>query len=397
LLSSKSAADRFRRSPNHPYTGHLPLTSLTIRGPLRGSSGHARHVREFTAELLRRGVDVELQDVPEWRQDRLPDDSDECLDRLRVPCDSAVALQFCMPHQVARIPGKLNVNFTMFEATRVPAQWVDLARKVDLIIVPTESSRAAWVSSGTAESRVRICPLGVDPDLFGGGAVPLPLPVSARSRRFLNVSDLNPRKNLDGLLRAWVDATSPGDDAALILKIGGPGPLPPVDLATAAPVVVLRQTFGRDEMPRLYRSATHYISLSHGEGWDLPMMEAAASGLRLIAPDHSAYRAYLDESIATLIPSRETPAIHDGDPATAALFGGANWWTPDHEAAVAAIRGAIRGEDAPAASARDRVAMEFTWSRATDRLLDILDEQQPMIRQLRLVEAFRASRKPATP
>jgi glycosyltransferase involved in cell wall biosynthesis len=375
----------------------LPLTAITIRGPLRGSSGHARHVREFTAELRDRGLEIELRDLPEWRQDRLPDASDERLDHLRAPCDSDVALHFCMPHQVARIAGKLNVNFTMFEATRVPAAWVELARKVDLLIVPTESSRAAWIHSGTPENRVRICPLGVDAGLFRAGVPPLPLPVSSRSRRFLNVSDLNPRKNLDGLLQAWAEATSPEDDAALILKVGGPGALPPVDLGGAAPVVVLRQTFGRAEMPRLYNSVTHYISLSHGEGWDLPMMEAAACGLRLVAPDHSAYPAYLDHSIATLIPSRETPAVYDGDPATAALFAGANWWTPGHDKAVAAIRRAIRGDDTPAASARDRVATQFTWVRAAGRLLEILDELQPMIRQLRLVEGFRASRKPAAP
>jgi glycosyltransferase involved in cell wall biosynthesis len=381
--------------PNCPYTGHLRLTALTIRGPLRGSSGHARHVREFTAALRDRAVEVELRDVPEWRQDRLPDRSDERFDHLRAICDSDVALHFCMPHQVARISGKLNVNFTMFEATRVPAPWVDLARKVDLVIVPTESSRAAWVHGGTPEDRVRICPLGVDADFFRAGASPLPLPASSRSRRFLNVSDLNPRKNLDGLLRAWADATTPEDDAALILKVGGPGALPPIDVGEAAPVVVLRQTFGRDEMPRLYASATHYISLSHGEGWDLPMMEAGACGLRLIAPDHSAYPAYLDRSIAALIPSPETPAVYDGDPATAALFAGANWWTPGHEEAVAAIRRSIRGEDTPAASARDCIATRFTWAQAADRLLEILDELQPRIRQLRLVEEFRASRKPA--
>src|SRR5262249_27243660 len=142
------------------------------------------------------------------------------------------------------------------------------------------------------------------------------------SVRFLNVSELGPRKNLVGLLRAWLQATSADDDAALIVKLGCYAPGWPElfqhqigqlelelgrRLSEAAPIPFLSELFSDAEMPRLFAAATHYISVSHGEGWDQPMVEAAASGLRLIAPDHSAYAAYLDSSIAYLIPSRQVP------------------------------------------------------------------------------------------
>ena len=41
-------------------------------------------------------------------------------------------------------------------------------------------------------------------------------------------------------------------------------------------------------------------------GWDQAMMEAVASGLVPVAPAHSAYLAYLDATIAHLIPSRDS-------------------------------------------------------------------------------------------
>src|SRR5690606_291338 len=75
----------------------------------------------------------------------------------------------------------------------------------------------------------------------------------------------------------------------------------------AAPIEVLFGILPDEEMPRLYAAATHYISLSHGEGWDQPMVEAAVSGLQLIAPDHSAYQSYLTADTATLIPSPLVP------------------------------------------------------------------------------------------
>jgi glycosyltransferase involved in cell wall biosynthesis len=102
------------------------------------------------------------------------------------------------------------------------------------------------------------------------------------------------------------------------------------------------------------------------------MTEAAAAGLRLIAPRHSAYLSYLDADVAQLIPSRPMPAEAFGAPWLAELFTGAQWWAPDTDAAAQALRNAIDGRDQPAASARDRLAASFTWPRAAARLTQIL-------------------------
>src|SRR5207302_8158459 len=109
------------------------------------------------------------------------------------------------------------------------------------------------------------------------------------------------------------------------------------------PILLIRDIFTDEEMSRLYTSFTHYVSVSFGEGWDQPMVEAAASGLRLIAPEHNAYLTYLDSSVANLIPSREVPVERPDGMNT--LFEGANWWKPDPDSAVAAIRSAIDGTD----------------------------------------------------
>jgi hypothetical protein len=94
----------------------------------------------------------------------------------------------------------------------------------------------------------------------------------------------------------------------------------------------------------------------------------------LIAPDHSAYRAYLDPEVATLVPASEIPARFDGGGPTGLLFAGACWWEPDTTAAVTAIRSAIDGRDAPRRSVRGRVLRDLTWARATERLIGLLQE-----------------------
>jgi glycosyltransferase involved in cell wall biosynthesis len=235
--------------------------------------------------------------------------------------------------------------------------------------------------------------LAVRSDLFRPGVRPAELgaAVAARKVRFLNVSELGARKNLAGLLGVWLRATTPADDAVLIMKVGcysaGSRARLEAEVVTAqrragktlddaAPVHFVFDILPDVDMPRLYAAATHYISLSFGEGWDLPMMEAAASGLQLIAPGHSGYLAYLDGDIARLVTSREVPVVTGDDFQLNELFQGAAWWQPDEDEAIAAIRDAIAGRQLHPLSARERIAGDFTWERAARRLLDIIDEAE---------------------
>ena len=373
----------------------MRLAALKIRGPFKGPSGYEHHVRAFAREFRRLGVAVELIDLPEWGPVKLPPHlRDPWFESLDEPTGAKVVLHFCMPHQVVAERGKVNVNHTMFEASPAPATWIARNLTHDLVVVPTESSRRAWMDPGFPAAKIRVCPLGVDPVLFGGQIAPLPLlddgaAVTQYRVRFLNVSELGPRKNLAGLLRAWLRATTRDDNAILIVKLGCYTPgwrelfhrqLAAVQarigkrLDDAAPVHFVEDLFADAEMPRLYAAATHYLSLSFGEGWDQAMVEAAAAGLSLIAPEHSAYPAYLDATCARLIPSRAVEATFPPGSGFERLFAGATWWEPDEEVAIAAIRAAIDSCDADLASPRERILRELTWEQATRRLLAILDE-----------------------
>jgi glycosyltransferase involved in cell wall biosynthesis len=366
-----------------------------VRGSFRGASGHDHHTREFVRQLAGQGVRIQLTDIPHWHPVKLPADAlDPWFEQLASPVEAATVLQFCMPHQVVASEDRLTVNYTMFEANRVPADWVARGRAHDLVIVPTQSSREAWLASGCPPGKLRTCPLGVDVGQFGPASEPLPLPgvggrpVADYRVRVLNVSDSLPRKNLAGLVRTWISATSADDDAVLIIKVG-----PSVREAMsvlfrqlavmeqtlaksreqAAPILFVDRLLADAEMPGLYAAATHYWSMSHGEGWDQPMMEAAATGLRLIAPSHTAYLDYLDPDVAQLIPVyRSTPPDSPSHPWMGPLFEGAHWWTPDEDAAGQALRNALDGRDQPAARARDRLASAFTWRQAGARLIEIL-------------------------
>src|SRR5262249_37700375 len=111
-------------------------------------------------------------------------------------------------------------------------------------------------------------------------------------------------------------------------------------------------------------------------GWDLPMMEAALSGLSLIAPAHSAYVSYLREEEVYLIPAPLGPARFEGKLGRedAVFFYGAQWWHPDEDAAADVIRRIVAGSAAPKRSPRERIAVEYSWEKAAAALLAAIGE-----------------------
>jgi len=368
-----------------------------VVGPFAGATGHDRHTREFVRHLVRSGVPVQLTPLEGWSVP-LPDGVRETrFDTLRAPVDAGIALHFTMPTLCRPRAGAVNVNYTMFEADPIPREWAVRAVEHERIVVPTESSRLAWIAGGVAAEKLRVVPLAVDGDFFGAPAAPLDLTLAngrtlaSYAHRFLNVADLRPRKNHLGLLRAWSAATRSGDDAVLVLKCTSPHPrslaLFRQDVAEmqarcgrplerAAPVLFTTGMLGDEQLRSLYRAATHYVSMSCGEGWDFPMMESAAAGLQLVAPAHSAYREYLAADNAELIPAALVPAAVEGRAGAEdrRWFDGACWWKPNEDAAADVIRRIVEGRAAPKASPAERIIRTYRWDAAAARLEDVLYE-----------------------
>ena len=372
------------------------MDRLKVIGPYKGWSGYDRHTRSFVRELLRAGLEVQLTHLPGWSIDLPPGKREgELFDALQKPVDADTVLHFTMPNHASPEDGLCNVNYTMFEADRIPRDWTSRAGDHDAIVVPTESSRQAWVNSGVEEAKVYVSPLGIDGRFFSRKVEPLPLPdvrgrpLSSYRMRFLNIAELRPRKNHLALLRTWLRATRPDDDAVLIVKTTFFQSCLPeqfkhdldamlsrerLSLESGAPILFLTAVLSEDEIRALYHSATYYLSMSHGEGWDQVMMEAIASGLRPIAPRHSAYTHYLTDADTEFIPAELVPVRFEGRAGAedAIHFRGVHWWQPDEDAAVATIRRLVAGAGEPKPPPQPRILRNYSWAVATRRLIEVL-------------------------
>jgi glycosyltransferase involved in cell wall biosynthesis len=370
------------------------IERLAVVGPFRGASGYDRVTREFVRQFVALGVDVHLRNLDAWSSP-MPDDMREpWLEELATPNGAETVLHFVMPSLLRPQPGARNVNHTMFEADRIPADWAARARLCDLVVVSTSVAREAWIASGADPARVCVSPLGVDGEFFSQTCEPATIAlgdgraVADFGTRFLHVGELRPRKNQLGLVRAWLRATARDDDAVLIIKC--PAVPHMVDqfigdiaaaqrdlglaLEDAAPIVLMPALLSERQMLGLYAAATHSISMSCGEGWDLVTMEAALAGLHLVVPRHTAYLEYLHEGDAEFIPTALVPATFLGRTGAEdrVWFEGACWWRPDEEAAADIIRGAIDGRRARQPPPSARLASTYTWEAAARQLLELL-------------------------
>jgi Flp pilus assembly protein TadD/glycosyltransferase involved in cell wall biosynthesis len=386
----------YRRIADEACRPHIP-DGMLVRAPFSVLSGYGDFAQHFVRSLMERGQTLRLAGLKgeeSWR----PAFADPILRaaarRLDEPLRPRLTLSVLTPPLVEPLPGVPTVNYTMFEGPRIPESWAACNRAHDLVVVPTESSRLAWIAAGHPEDRIRVCPPGIAPNPADAAVRPMAL-MGPRGRavmdyrvRVLNISDFVARKNLDGLLRVWLRATRADDDAILILKVGKGGASLVGEvrrlveqgmratgrrLDEAAPIALLTDRYDEQGIAALYAMATHYFSLSHGEGWDLPITRAGCLGAGLIAPRHSAYTAYLNDEVAHLIPCTTGPARMPYSEAYYPPFHGLDWWHPDEDAAADILSRVIRDPDGERRDAARHLRESFTWDAAAHRLLDALD------------------------
>jgi len=267
-----------------------------------------------------------------------------------------------------------------------PREWVAAWRDaVDDLWAYTDYVRDMYLRAGMPPDRVHVVPLGVDCDRFRPGLAPLGSLPAKKGVRFLYVGGTIARKGFDVLLNAWQKAFGPDDSVELLIKDMG-GKTTYAGQTGEAAVRKIQES-GRfatihyrnddlapSELPALYASGDVLVHPYRGEGFGLPIAEAMACGLPVIATRGGAADDFCGADEAWMIPSTRSllPNGRVGDTETVEPA----WWLePSEEALVAALREAALDAGLRASKgrmARERILGGFTWAHAVARAQDRL-------------------------
>jgi len=271
------------------------------------------------------------------------------------------------------------VQILPWEYGTLPRAWVEGLRAggADEVWTPTEYCRAMFLDAGIAPERVAVVPNGIDPETFSPDRAVEPYPLAtAKTFTFLYVGGVLPRKGVDVLLAAYRRAFARADDVALVLKLfgtrtfyqledGGAAFRAFADDRDAPELVLIDDEISDEDVVRLYRSCDALAFPYRGEGFGLPMLEALACGLPVIATAGGAADAFLDDDVAYRIPAKRTPlsGVLRGE-----QLAGEGWWLePDVGALAATMRHIVEHRDEARAKARrgsERARRDWTWDRA---------------------------------
>ncbi len=280
--------------------------------------------------------------------------------------------------------GKYKIAFTTTEVDGIPKEWVQCLNEMDEVWVTAEFVKKAFVKSGVAVPIYNIGE-GVDPDYFNPDIIPFPN-IPKEKFRFLSNFAWGKRKGVDVLFEAFRREFNEDEDVALMLKVlpsyQGHNIMDELKLVYerkgAAKVYLYDVEFKKWEMGRLYTSAHAFIWPSRGEGYGLPALEAIASGLPVIASNHSAHLEFLTDNGkpkpgVLLIDGKVVP-YPGGD---SLYYYGYNWFEPSVDDLRKKMREVFTNYQkyrAEALETSEKIRKDFDWKVSTAKIAARLED-----------------------
>jgi hypothetical protein len=273
--------------------------------------------------------------------------------------------------------GAYKIGFTMLETDHIPAEWARQANLMDEVWVPSTFNVDTFVRSGVTRP-LHVIPLGIDPDHFNPQIRGFPL---RDTFTFLSVFEWGERKAPEVLLRAFNDEFRANEPVILICRVlnrdGSVNVGQQVEglqLKDSGGQIVfsLNEVIPYHQAGALYRSADCFVLSTRGEGWGMPILEAMACGLPVIATDWSAQRDFMNHGNAYPVEvERIVPAE-----AKCPYYKGFGWAQPSYEHLRMLMRHVYENQGearAKGMQAAHEVRAKWTWENSARAIIARLE------------------------
>src|SRR3990167_2173374 len=346
------------------------MKSIIIRGPLTVNSGYSTHARQvFKFLLSKENLDVKCQLTPWGNCSWNLNSNDfggligEAMSRSipnNLSQKADVAISVILPNEFDTSIAHFNIGITAGVETDIcNPQWIDHLNKMNLIIVPSNHTKQTF--ERTAEkyhklitTQIKVVPESFPNELLNPEIKPLDLNLKT-SFNYLSVAQItgnnpqNDRKNLFFTIKWFCEVFKNDPDVGVIIKTNTGRNSVKDRMNTEAILKKLTQEIGKKEFPRIYLlhgymtdaemaglynhpSVKCFISLTRGEGFGLPILEASASGLPIIATNYSGHLDFMNKGKFIKV-NYELSPIHESLLSNKNIFSSkeARWANPIEE------------------------------------------------------------------
>jgi len=345
----------------------------------RNSSGIGNHFGAFADAI------ASLDSIGPHVQELNFQDPDAVVAAAQASTDADVTVSF-VGMNIDDLFRGLNIQWVVFESTRIPIDVLRSAENADVVWVPSKWGRDVLVANGIAKSKIDIVHEGVNHNLFHPhNRVREPGPF-----RFLMVGKYEIRKSYPEIFQAF--AAEFGNDPAveLVMKSdyfrdGNAKAQQMIEDLRSHGFENWRLNWGYADLRNIagmYRTADVFLSAPRGEAWGLPIIEAAASGLPIISTMYSGHAEFLKPiqssvvDVAWNLEPVDCPEYQGYYPFPDGDWG--RWARPRVDSIRDAMRTAYENHAGLAQQALKNSAIirsRFSWSASADHAVQALESR----------------------